>query len=125
MVAVSELGKGESPELNIASPLEASNESNQLTLGLMQAVLPMVKVTLPEVYCPLASKYRPYHCWKNGIRTNLFDTAIRSDKKVIRKEFEIIVFKDKNGLPKGSERMNSGIFGLPTGGNSYGNRAIV
>jgi len=76
MVAASELGKGESPELNIASPLEASIESNQLTLGLMQAVLPMVKVTLPEVYCPLASKYRRYHCWKNGIPTNLFDTAV-------------------------------------------------
>lgn len=124
MIAASELGKGESSELNRASPLKAIIELNFYRFRLLQAVLPMVKVILPEVHYPLVSKYGPHH-ENNGMCMDLSGSIIRLGKKAIHKGFEIIVFKDKSGLPKGSERMNIGISGLPKGSNFYGNRATV
>jgi Retron-type reverse transcriptase len=47
------------------------------------------------------------------------------NKRDSSKGFDIIKLKDKSNLPKRSERINKGIFGLPKGGNSYGNRVTI
>jgi len=50
IITASKLGKGESPELNIASLQEGVNRINLGILELLQAALSMVKVILLEVY---------------------------------------------------------------------------
>lgn len=124
MVAASGLGEGESPGLNLASLLEAWSESNLLTFETLQAALPMVKVILLEGYPPFASKYG-LHPGRDGVYTALKESVISSYKRVASERSELIRFKEESSQPKGSDRILLQSSGLPTGINSYGNRAAI
>jgi len=54
--ATLELGKGESPELNIASQENVPSEINLLKSDDTPVVLSTVKAELPEVYCSLSPR---------------------------------------------------------------------
>jgi hypothetical protein len=124
VVAASGLGEGEIPGLNIASLLEASTKQNLLTFESWQAVLPMTKPILPKGHSPFASKYGLHH-GRDGVCTTLEMTVISVSKRVVRKRSEIIRFKVKSGQSTGSVRILAVNSGLPTGGNSYGNRVAI
>lgn len=124
VVAASGLGEGESPGLNIASLSEALTEFNLLIFESVQAVLPRTKPILPKGHSPFASKYGLHH-GRDGVCTTLEMTVISVSKRVVRKRSEIIRLKVKSGQSTGSVRILAVNSGLPTGGNSYGNRVAI
>jgi len=87
MDAASGLGKGESPELNLASLLEAKTDKNLLNIEFLQAVTPMVKAILLEDYSPFASKNGLHHC-RDGMYIVLILTVISGIKKVYYKDLK-------------------------------------
>lgn len=124
MDAASGLGKGESPELNLASLLEARTDKNLLNIEFLQAVTPMVKAILLEDYSPFASKYGLHHC-RDGMYIVLILTMTDGIKKVYYKRSKIIRFKVKSNQPKGVINTYRVSSGLPKEGNFYGNGTTI
>ena len=124
VVAVSGLGEGEIPKLNIASLLKALTKSNLLIFESVQAVLSKVKVLKLEGYPTFASKYGLHHC-RDGVCTTLNLRVISRFKREVRKRSKIIRFKVDIDQPKGSERILLLSSGLPTEYNCHGNRVAI
>ena len=59
-----ELGKGESPILNRASPMNREVRSNQKDRVTLLVKIPMIKVILLEVYLPVVSSHGLQHIWE-------------------------------------------------------------
>jgi group II intron reverse transcriptase/maturase len=122
--ATLELGKGENPELNIASQENELFGINLLKLDRESVVLSMVKAWLPEVYCSLSSCKGI--CLGRDGTYSIFSTMCGVEEKwEILASYIRNIIKNKSGQPKESNRIHTATPGLPKGSNSYGNRAIV
>jgi len=124
MYTATELGQGESPRLNIASPFEGGIRSTQNDRLDLRAVSSMVKAVLLEVYslgasltgrqhvCNRLSKANPYSGIRFRIMTGLKPGCANS-------------LNVKNGQPKEDVGQNMRTMGLPKVENDYGNRRII
>lgn len=119
-----ELSFMENWELNIAFLVRASFIGNLILFRLSKAVVSKVKAILPKVQYPLSSREGNSHGRYGTIRSweslNLCDTYWDDSTRSLIK-----TFKDLSGQPKETLRVAKVSVGLPKGGNTYGNRAII
>jgi group II intron reverse transcriptase/maturase len=119
-----ELGKGESPELNLASRSKLLLLLNLIWINSLLVVLSMVKAILLEVYYSLSFSIGIYL-----VRDGIYKLLQKLNDGFWRwgsfTRFTLSKFKNKSRQPKESIRMRSTTSGLPKGSNSYGNRAII
>ena len=121
----SELGEGESPTLNLASPLKGFIKLIQICWLGIRVALSMVKTTLFEVHLQGSSTVGNRQVWYRAGRlikalkwcaliwTNLFLGIINT-------------FTAESEQPKESyKEINVGTTGLPKTRNGYGNRGII
>lgn len=119
-----ELGEGENPELNIASPTLKWSVRNLLNTDYFHADLSMVKVILLKVYYSLSPCIGNY-LGRNGVFERLQELNGGSWGWVRLTGCITNAFKNKSRQPKESARTKEATSGLPKGRNSYGNRVIV
>jgi group II intron reverse transcriptase/maturase len=124
VIAPSGLGKGEIPELNIASLLKASVPVKWITLGRMQGVLPMIRATLPEVEFPMPSLNGESHDHKGWLRTR---PGMRKwpGRAAVSAWSLIKGIKEMSLQSKGSIWTNDATMGLPTERDLQGNGVWV
>lgn len=124
MYPTTELGQGENPRLNLASPLKWLIRLIQQSWLVTRVEFPMIKAKLPEVYLQGSSTIGSYlGCYRVSrlsitlklwviLWTNLFLGVINT-------------YKVEKGQSKGNLRINDGTKGLPKAINGYGNRGII
>ena len=98
--AVGELGRGESPRLNIASHNKAVILLNLLSSIHSQTVPPMVKTILFEVHYPLPSPIGD-HLGRDGMFKNCSQLRGGWTIWVVFTNYVINIIKDKSEQPKG------------------------
>ncbi len=119
-----ELGKGESPILNRASPMNREVRSNQKDRVTLLVKIPMIKVILLEVYLPVVSSHGLQHIWERlGAAIPLLE--LLEVGAVCLQTNCINSFKVKSRQSNGIRIRNMGTTRLPKVTNDHGNGGIV
>lgn len=119
-----ELGKGESPMLNIASLSEGGTGINQICPIVHQAESSMSRAILPEPYSLGTSTWGLYHFWNRIYALSI----LLKWKRILWikcSQDTISIHNVKSGDSKEELKVTNKIKGLPTALKSQGNRGIV
>lgn len=99
--AVAELGRGESPILNIASLSTVSEDPKHLGTPVYQTVLLMAKAKLPEDHFPLSSP-KGISCRCNEANESLVPLTFGGTKQKDITSYTRSIIKGKSDQPKRS-----------------------